>query len=153
MQKALSITLSSAAGRSVFRSRGPDLEKKARGAIKWLMQLSRFDLAALERKRSLQAMPKLSAIFLLHFFVTHCPFYYDCLLDNFVRNIVTHGANCLLTVFQHGVAVEIVRVLPESPPPQLTNIFCNVAENAPNDVVSVNYMVDSEKVTGCYNSW
>uniref|UniRef100_A0A1L8DKW2 Protein kinase c conserved region 1 n=1 Tax=Nyssomyia neivai TaxID=330878 RepID=A0A1L8DKW2_9DIPT len=35
---------------------------------------------------------------------------------------------------EHGVAVEIVRVLPESPPPQLTNIFCAADEKRQNDV-------------------
>uniref|UniRef100_A0A7G3AVV0 Protein kinase c conserved region 1 n=2 Tax=Lutzomyia longipalpis TaxID=7200 RepID=A0A7G3AVV0_LUTLO len=35
---------------------------------------------------------------------------------------------------EHGVAVEIVRVLPESPPPQLTNIFCAADETRQNDV-------------------
>ncbi|XP_059622271.1 uncharacterized protein LOC132265573 isoform X2 [Phlebotomus argentipes] len=38
------------------------------------------------------------------------------------------------SVEEHGVAVEIVRVLPESPPPQLTNIFCAADENRQNDV-------------------
>lgn len=32
--------------------------------------------------------------------------------------------------------MEIVRVLPESPAPQLSNIFCNCSETVPNDVVS-----------------
>lgn len=37
--------------------------------------------------------------------------------------------------FQAGVAVEVVRVLPESPPPNLTNIFCQSAESSPSEMV------------------
>ncbi|XP_055853875.1 uncharacterized protein LOC129917777 isoform X9 [Episyrphus balteatus] len=40
------------------------------------------------------------------------------------------------SVEDHGVAVEIVRVLPDSPPPGLSNIFCNCDENNPADMVT-----------------
>lgn len=33
------------------------------------------------------------------------------------------------------MAVEVVRVLPESPPPNLTNIFCQSAESSPSEMV------------------
>ncbi|XP_036333245.1 uncharacterized protein LOC118744377 isoform X2 [Rhagoletis pomonella] len=36
---------------------------------------------------------------------------------------------------EHGVAVEVVRVLPDSPPPSLNNIFCNCDENNPSDML------------------
>lgn len=36
--------------------------------------------------------------------------------------------------FQHGVGVEFIRVLPETPPPSVTNVFCECAPN--DDVVS-----------------
>lgn len=37
--------------------------------------------------------------------------------------------------FQNGVDIEIVRVLPESPSPNLANIFCNSTEADPSDMV------------------
>lgn len=37
--------------------------------------------------------------------------------------------------FQQGVVVEIVRILPDSPPPTLSNIFCNSTEANPSDMV------------------
>lgn len=37
--------------------------------------------------------------------------------------------------FQAGVAVEIIRVLPESPPPNLSNIFCQSTDINPSDMV------------------
>ncbi|XP_075169238.1 uncharacterized protein LOC142241343 isoform X20 [Haematobia irritans] len=36
---------------------------------------------------------------------------------------------------EQGVSVEIVRVLPDSPPPGLSNIFCNADENNPADML------------------
>lgn len=42
----------------------------------------------------------------------------------------------LFISFQSGVAVEIVRVLPESPPPTLSNIYCNSEDTHPSEMVS-----------------
>ncbi|KQS62130.1 uncharacterized protein Dere_GG21949, isoform C [Drosophila erecta] len=39
------------------------------------------------------------------------------------------------SVEEHGVAVEVVRVLPDSPAPGLNNIFCNCDENNPADML------------------
>ncbi|XP_044571513.1 uncharacterized protein LOC6494440 isoform X19 [Drosophila ananassae] len=39
------------------------------------------------------------------------------------------------SVEKHGVAVEVVRVLPDSPAPGLNNIFCNCDENNPADML------------------
>ncbi|XP_017051676.1 LOW QUALITY PROTEIN: uncharacterized protein LOC108095189 [Drosophila ficusphila] len=39
------------------------------------------------------------------------------------------------SVEEHGVAVEVVRVLPDSPAPELKNIFCNCDENNPADML------------------
>ncbi|XP_055383433.1 uncharacterized protein LOC129613411 isoform X2 [Condylostylus longicornis] len=36
---------------------------------------------------------------------------------------------------QHGVGIEIVRVLPDSPPPTLANLFCQANEQNPADMV------------------
>uniref|UniRef100_A0A6P4FQ02 Uncharacterized protein LOC108051827 n=1 Tax=Drosophila rhopaloa TaxID=1041015 RepID=A0A6P4FQ02_DRORH len=41
----------------------------------------------------------------------------------------------ILSLWQHGVAVEVVRVLPDSPAPGLNNIFCNCDENNPADML------------------
>ncbi|GAB0086889.1 uncharacterized protein DMENIID0001_011000 [Sergentomyia squamirostris] len=53
------------------------------------------------------------------------------LLQTWVQTI---NENMKKSVEEHGVAVEIVRLLPESPPPQLTNIFCAADEHRQNDV-------------------
>ncbi|KRF99144.1 uncharacterized protein Dwil_GK17967, isoform G [Drosophila willistoni] len=39
------------------------------------------------------------------------------------------------SVEEHGVAVEVVRVLPDSPAPGLNNIFCNCDENNPSEML------------------
>ncbi|KAH8402273.1 hypothetical protein KR009_010968 [Drosophila setifemur] len=39
------------------------------------------------------------------------------------------------SVEEHGVAVEVVRVLPDSPAPGLNNIFCNCDENNPAEML------------------
>ncbi|XP_053965927.1 uncharacterized protein LOC128868160 isoform X17 [Anastrepha ludens] len=45
----------------------------------------------------------------------------------------------------HGVAVEVVRVLPDSPPPSLNNIFCNCDENNPSDML-ITFDCDAQPV-------
>lgn len=42
-----------------------------------------------------------------------------------------------LIIILQGLSVEIVRVLPDSPPPGLSNIFCNADEANPADMVSL----------------
>lgn len=37
--------------------------------------------------------------------------------------------------FQQGVGIEIIRVLPESPAPGLSNLFCNSEEFTPENMV------------------
>ncbi|XP_055704948.1 uncharacterized protein LOC129802840 isoform X19 [Phlebotomus papatasi] len=55
--------------------------------------------------------------------------------EMYLQDNSTNQSNDINTISpEHGVAVEIVRVLPESPPPQLTNIFCAADENRQNDV-------------------
>lgn len=41
----------------------------------------------------------------------------------------------LCCIFQAGVEIEIVRVLPESPPPNLSNIFCTASDIEPSNMV------------------
>ncbi|XP_055906547.1 uncharacterized protein LOC129941823 isoform X11 [Eupeodes corollae] len=50
--------------------------------------------------------------------------------------VIALNDNLKKSVEDHGVAVEIVRVLPDSPPPGLSNIFCNCDENNPADMVT-----------------
>ncbi|XP_067627072.1 uncharacterized protein [Eurosta solidaginis] len=45
----------------------------------------------------------------------------------------------------HGVAVEIVRVLPDSPPPSLNNIFCNCDETNPSNML-ITFDCDAQPV-------
>lgn len=49
--------------------------------------------------------------------------------------------------FQHGVAVEVVRVLPDSPPPSLNNIFCNCDETNPSNMVGSTAYRHSKNIT------
>ncbi|XP_004534703.1 uncharacterized protein LOC101457517 isoform X5 [Ceratitis capitata] len=46
---------------------------------------------------------------------------------------------------EHGIAVEIVRVLPDSPPPSLNNIFCNCDESNPSNML-ITFDCDAQPV-------
>ncbi|XP_054089398.1 uncharacterized protein LOC105213405 isoform X7 [Zeugodacus cucurbitae] len=46
---------------------------------------------------------------------------------------------------EHGVAVEVVRVLPDSPPPSLNNIFCNCDEMNPSNML-ITFDCDAQPV-------
>nr|XP_036230275.1 uncharacterized protein LOC106617566 isoform X30 [Bactrocera oleae] len=46
---------------------------------------------------------------------------------------------------EHGVAVEVVRVLPDSPPPSLNNIFCNCDETNPSNML-ITFDCDAQPV-------
>jgi len=67
-------------------------------------------------------------------------FYTDISYISFNRrslSIIISIVYIYIFIFQHGVGVEFVRVLPETHPPTLSNIFCEC--NSKNDVVRRQY--------------
>lgn len=62
--------------------------------------------------------------------------YSDLVIVNELLNVWVQALNenTKKTVEDHGVAVEIVRILPDSPPPALSNIFCNSTESNPSEM-------------------